>query len=86
MIIRKQFMWLIHLGGNTTLYSVTYVNFDSLSVFGKIFVHLIKKVGLIGSLVHVPNGIVVGLNLSHSVNAKAKCCQSQDEENDLEEK
>ncbi len=46
----------------------------------------IVELGLVGVLVHVPDGVVIRLDLSHAVHAETEGDQRQDDENKLEKK
>ena len=65
---------------------ITNVNFNSFSVIRKVLCHGIVEVGLVGVLVHVPDGVVVRLDLRHAVHAEAERGQSQSDEDKLEKK
>jgi hypothetical protein len=49
-----------------------------------VFCHGIVEVGLVGVLVHVPDGVVICLDLSHAVHAETEGDQRQNDENKLE--
>ena len=62
----------------------TDIDFDTLSVFRVVARHHLVELGLVGVLVHVPDGIVFGLDLGHSVDTEPEGDQSYQDQHDLE--
>ena len=62
----------------------TDIDFDTLSVFRVVARHHLVELGLVGVLVHVPDGIVFGLDLGHPVDTEPEGDQSYQDQHDLE--
>ena len=57
----------------------TDVNLDSLAVFGEQFCHRGVEVGLVGVLLHVPDGVVVRFDLGDPVHPEPEGCEGDDD-------